>query len=334
MERIIPLILFAVILLNGCSSGGSEQSSSFFAEIHEQNIEEEPHIAYQESDHLFYENYLEPQFMYEDICYTKEDVIPEGSYDFTSFSAACFDVDDASVIYAKNIFEKVYPASTTKLLTALTAIMYGDENAVIEISEDNCGIDIAGAQLCGFKKGDRISFTDLLKCLLIYSGNDAGVALAQSISGTEEEYVKLMNATAAKIGAKDTHFVNSHGLHDPKHYTTAYDIYLIFSECLKYSVLKDIFKTGLTYATIVHADGEEEQLKLEPTNLYYTGKYTAPKGIFVYGGKTGVTISAGNCLVLYSEDEDGHGFVTELFKVDDKNKMYREMNELLKLAIH
>ena len=271
-------------------------------------------------------------FMYEDICFEKEDVNVAGVYDFSSFSAACYDIDNKKVIFSKNVYSKIYPASTTKLLTALIAKRYLDLDDTILIEEDNCGIVTPGAKLCGFKAGDTLTVRDMLYCLLIYSGNDAAVALARKVSGTEAEFVKLMNIEAAAIGAKDTHFTNPHGLHDPQHFSTAYDIYLMFNECLKDDFLKSVFKTKDYYATITGADGNTQKVFMEPTNLYYAGKYAAPPGMTVYGGKTGVTLSAGNCLIIYSENEAGNGFVTEIFKASTKDILYNEMNELLKMC--
>ena len=275
----------------------------------------------------------EIHFQYEDICFEKENVDVPGAYPFTCASAACYSLDDSSVIFSKDVFDKVYPASTTKLLTALIAVRYLDLDAIIKIEEDNCGITTPGAKLCGFKAGDTLTVKDMLYCLLIYSGNDAATALACEVAGNEQQFAKLMNEEAKKIGAIDTHFTNPHGLHDPNHYTTAYDMYLIFNECLKDPFLKQVFKTKDYYASITGASGETKSVYMEPTNLYYLGTYTPPEGIIVYGGKTGVTLSAGNCLILYNEDTEGHGFITEVFKASTKEVLYGEMNELLKLAI-
>ena len=272
-------------------------------------------------------------FMYEDICFEKDNVISEGSYPFTGISAACYDLENKKIIYSKDIFTKVYPASTTKLLTALIAVRYLDLDDRILITEDNCGITTPGAQLCGFKAGDSLTVRDMLYCLLIYSGNDAAEAIALKVSGSDKEFAELMNSEAKAIGAIDTHFTNPHGLQDVNHYTTAYDIYLIFNECLKNEFLKQIFKTKDYYATITNKDGVENSIFMEPTNLYYAGKYTAPEGITVYGGKTGVTAAAGNCLIIYSEDESGNGFITEVFKAESKSVLYSEMNELLKMCL-
>ncbi len=271
-------------------------------------------------------------FLYEDICFEKEDVHIPNEYPFTCTSAACYDITGKKIIFSKDIFQKVYPASTTKLLTALMAVKYLDLDSVITIKEDNCGINTPGAQLCGFKAGDTITVRDMLYCLLIFSGNDAAQAIAEEISGNTKDFMKLMNAEAKKLGAIDTVFTNPHGLHDPNHYTTAYDIYLIFNECLKDPFLKQVFKTTDYYADITDVSGNVKSVYMEPTNLYYQGKYTPPEGMTVYGGKTGVTLSAGNCLVIYSEDSEGNGFITEIFKAETKEVLYNEMNELLKIC--
>ncbi len=272
-------------------------------------------------------------FLYEDICFEKDgDIGADIDYPFTSVSAGCYSIDDKKVIYSRNVYKKIYPASTTKLLTALLAVKYLDLDDTILIREDNCGITVPGAKLCGFKAGDTLSVRDMLYCMLIFSGNDAASAIAQKVSGTEKEFSELMNSEAAKIGAKDTHFTNPHGLHELNHYTTAYDIYLIFNECRKNEFLKERGKTTEYYATITNAAGEVNSIYMEPTNLYFTGKFTAPEGMTVYGGKTGITSAAGGCLIIYSENSEGKGFITEVFKAFDKDAIYKEMNELLKLC--
>ena len=277
--------------------------------------------------------YNEIKFLYEDICFEENaDIGADIDYPFTCVSAGCYSLDDKRVIYSRNVYKKIYPASTTKLLTALIAVKYLDPDDTILITEDNCGITTPGAKLCGFKAGDKLTVRDMLYCMLIFSGNDAASAIAQKISGSEQEFSKLLNSEAAKIGAKDTHFTNPHGLHDLNHYSTAYDIYLIFNECLKNPFLKQIFKTTDYYATITNAVGETSSIYMEPTNLYYAGKFTAPEGITVYGGKTGITSAAGGCLIIYSENSEGKGFITEVFKAADKDAIYQEMNELLKLC--
>ncbi|MDD5936923.1 MAG: D-alanyl-D-alanine carboxypeptidase, partial [Clostridiales bacterium] len=226
-------------------------------------------------------------------------------------AAAAFLINDKTqeVIYANNVYERIYPASTTKLLTALVALKYGNLNDIVTVAENDAGITVYGAKLCHFKKGDQATMETFLNCLLVYSGNDAAIAIADHMYGSEEAFVKKMNEEAAFIGATNTHFTNSHGLHNPNHYTTAYDMYLIFKECLKYDEFKKMIHQASYDASIVGADGTTRVEKFENTNMFLLGTRETPEGVTVFGGKTGSTGDAGDCLVLYSEFEDGTGYI-------------------------
>jgi len=330
LARALSLIICVVFLLTACSSGGSQSASSFFAEVYDtvsQENDEAKKASQKEDSNLI-------PFMYEDICYSPEDVSNNNlDENIPCKSAIAFNINTSEILYSKNMHKKIYPASTTKLMTALITIRYASMKDVVIIDEDNCGITLSGAQLSGFKKGDRITIEDLLYCLLVYSANDAALALARHIGGTERGFVKMMNKEAAEIGCINTSFVNPHGLHDPNHYTTAYDMYLIFNECLKYESLKAIFKTVGYTVNIISADSTIKSLYVEPTNLYFKGNYTAPKGLYVCGGKTGDTVAAGKCLMLYSEDYDGQGFITEIFGVESKDVLYNSMNLLFNFIL-
>lgn len=317
------------MVLTGCS-GGSQVTSSFFGADYQNEFFDD--ISYVpvagdicDSDTI--------RFRYEDICFSEYDV-PLGDLHFMSYAAVCFDIENTTIIFSQNMFEKVYPASTTKLLTALTALIYGDMDEIYTVTEDRCGVNNYGASVCGLMKGDQISMDELMYCLLFHSGNDAAVAIARCVSGTEADFVELMNKVAAELGCIDTHFANSHGLQHVNHYTTAYDMYLIFNECLKYQYLQDIFKTEEHTAQLLDADGNPKQIVLDVTNQYNSGYIGAPEGITVIGGKTGSTPSAGKCLVLYSvRDYDGHGFITLIFKSETSELLYKEMNDLLKMCL-
>ena len=127
------------------------------------------------------------------------------------------------------------PASITKILTALVALeTVQDLDQEVTLTDD-VNVDVADAQVCGFKPGDKMTLKTLLYCMLIYSGNDAANAVASAVSGGDiPAFCDKMNAEAQRLGATQTHFVTPNGLDDPDHYTTAYDLYLIFKECLKY----------------------------------------------------------------------------------------------------
>lgn len=246
---------------------------------------------------------------------------------------AAFMINDTTqeVLYANNVYERIYPASTTKLMTALLALKYADLSEQTIVSEDNAGITVYGAKLCGLKKGDTMTLETLLNCLLVYSGNDAGVAIAEHMYGSEEAFVDKMNEEAAAIGATNTHFMNSHGLHDTNHYTTAYDMYLIFKECLEYDIFKTMIHQKEYTATITAADGTQKNAKYETTNMFLLGTREAPEGVTVFGGKTGSTSDAGDCLVLYSQSNDGQGYICSVFKAAGKTSLYDQLSVLLQM---
>ncbi len=338
MARIISLILVFAVFLTGCSVGGSEYTSSFFAtkyqekkaaEIAAADPSETPESTMSSQKITDADEPDDISFMYESICYSTDDTGVESLDDEAPYtSALAFNINRTEILYSKQMHEKIFPASTTKLMTALIAIKHSDMDDIVTIDEDNCGIKVQGAQLCGFNEGDTLTMRDLLYCLLVYSGNDAAIAIARHIGETEHNFVKMMNAEAKDLGCINTSFVNPHGLHDGNHYTTAYDMYLIFNECLRYEALKEIFKSAGYTVTIKSPLGAEKSLYMEPTNLYFLEKYTAPYGITVYGGKTGDTIAAGKCLMLYSEDFDGQGFITEIFGTSTKEELYTSMNRI------
>ncbi|MFC2471548.1 MAG: D-alanyl-D-alanine carboxypeptidase family protein, partial [Lachnoanaerobaculum gingivalis] len=139
---------------------------------------------------------------------------------------------DGSLLASKDATKQMYPASTTKVMTALLALKYGNLSDEVTVTDDSV-ITEAGASLAGIKPGDKLTLDQLLYGLMLPSGNDAANAIAVHIGGSVDNFVKMMNDEAKRIGAVDTNFVNPSGLSDSNHYTTAYDLYLIFNEAMK-----------------------------------------------------------------------------------------------------
>ncbi len=266
----------------------------------------------------------------EDLCVTASDVT-EG----TSLSLeeeACgglFDLNGCRVIYAKNIHEKLYPASLTKVMTALVALKYGDPSDIITVSAVSAGITESGATLCGLKAGDSLTLEQALNALLIYSANDAGLAIAEHIGGSVEGFAEMMNTEAAKLGATRSHFVNPHGLHDENHYVTAYDMYLIFNEAMKYNLFREIIHKDAYMATYMDRNGQAKTLDFKTTNQYLQGAYQAPENITVIGGKTGTTSAARSCLILLAEDASGNPYISVILHASERSILYEKMTELL-----
>lgn len=263
-----------------------------------------------------------------DICVVSDNVL-SGDVDASlSESAALFDVDSHEVLYANNATEKLYPASLTKVLTALIALEKGNLDDVITVSK-NSEIKESGAQLCGFKEGDKITLEQALHGLLMYSGNDAAVAIAEYVSGSVEDFATLMNEKAASLGATNSHFVNPHGLSDEQHYTTAYDLYLIFKEAVKYDKFVEIINTDSWTTTYTLSDGSSKDITFKTTNAFLKGDATAPDGVTVIGGKTGTTAAAGSCLILYSQNAASKPYISVVLKAGNHSVLYTQMTDIL-----
>lgn len=251
-----------------------------------------------------------------------------GANSALALACGAFNDTTLSTLYSQKADDKIYPASTTKILTAYVALKYGDLNEVYTVSENACN-QAADSSVAGLHPGDRITLRDLLKAMLVVSGNDAAIAIAEGVSGSTEAFAKLMNEEAARLGATHSHFVNPNGLHDDDHYTTVYDMYLIFHGAIQDPFFVKIIKAKKCHVTYADVSGAVVKKDYVPTNLYKTGDVKAPKGVTVIGGKTGTTGKAGYCLVLLSENESGENLITIVYKANDKYSLYVMMNRLL-----
>lgn len=268
-------------------------------------------------------------FFAKDLVIIKEEENQGEDEKLTSGSSLLVNITDKKFIYADNVYDRLYPASLTKLMTALVVLQYGELTDTVTVSYNASHITEIGAKLCGFEEGDTISMDALLKSLLVYSGNDAAVAIADHIGGNEDDFVALMNEGAKKIGAVHTNFVNSNGLHDTDQYTTAYDMYLIFNELMKYDTFCSIISTNSYTAKYKDSKGNDKEKTFEATNAYLQGEAVAPEGIQVIGGKTGTTSKAGNCLVLLSKDGSDKSYISVIMKAPDRASLYSQMTYML-----
>ena len=216
---------------------------------------------------------------------------------------ACIVMDAATgqILYEKNAYQKMYPASITKIMTALLAIENGDMNDTIVMSETAVwGIE-RGSTHIALDVGEEINFEDALYAVLVVSANEAAWAVAEHIAGTLENFCDMMNQKAEELGCVSTHFVNANGLHDDDHYTCAYDMALITREALKYDKFREI--TATTYYMIPPTNMNEEQ-----RDLWQDNKLIKEASDFYYeyceGGKTGFTDEARGTLVAWAKKGD------------------------------
>ena len=248
--------------------------------------------------------------------------------DTTSEAAGLFDITDGQVMYSKNAFERLYPASITKVMTALIAIKYGDLTDTVTVTEDAV-ITEAGATLAGIHPGDQLTMEQLLYGLMLPSGNDAGAAIAVHMAGSIDAFAELMNREAQKLGATGTHFMNPHGLTNADHYTTAYDLYLIFNEALKQPEFRKV--TGTTSYTADYTDGSGNPVSTtwEGGNWYMVGQRQTPDGLTVFSGKTGTTSAAGFCLIMASRDQKEKEDISVVLKAPSRPGLYDNMTNII-----
>ena len=265
-----------------------------------------------------------------DLCIANENY-NEDAVDMSEAEAAgLFSLGDKQTLYAKNIHEQLYPASITKVMTALVALKNGNREDVLTASA-NVTITEPGATLSGLKPGDKMTLDQALRILLIQSANDVAIMIAEQYGGTAEHFCEMMNEEAVSIGATNCNFTNPHGLTEENHYVTAYDLYLIFNEACKYELFKEIIGMS-SYATVYYdANGGEVSFDKPSTNWYFNGEAAAPAGITVLGGKTGTTSAARNCLVLLSSDTSGKSYISVILKSQERAVMYTEMTDLLSI---
>lgn len=266
-----------------------------------------------------------------DICVIGFDdtVADDSIHDYVAEAAGVFLTESTEVTYAQKIHEKLYPASTTKILTALVALKYGNLDEYITVSSEALeGLD-PSSSVAGIQVGDTLSLEQLLYGLMLSSGNDAAIVIAEMIAGGEAEFAELMNKEALAVGATDSHFVNAHGLPDKDHYTSVYDLYLIFNAAIQNEKFVEIINDSSYTARYTNKAGETVEKTWNNTNKYLTGEVDEPDGVTVIGGKTGTTGAAGYCLVLLSENESDEPVISIVLKADGRSNLYLLMGEIL-----
>lgn len=260
-----------------------------------------------------------------DLCVTNEEVEFESFYTNDDFPGALlFNLKEQEILYAEHVHERLYPASTTKLMTTYLALKYGKLSDMVTVSKK--AVDVpSDSSKAYLEVGDQLTLEDLLYSLMLPSGNDSAIAVAEHISGTTEEFVQLMNEEVQKIGATNTHFMNPHGYHDDEHYTTAYDLYLILNECIKYDEFVELISATKRAAVITEADGTQRNVTWSQSNKFVNGSRDIPKGVTIIGGKTGTTYEAGYCLVLYGKDSAGTPYISVIMGSTSSRNLYDNM---------
>lgn len=314
------VFFLGLILLLVLNSGCHKYSDNYF-NFQENKTKESYQIDNQLTEADFFSDKLV-------IISDKENI--GGDEELDAKASLLVNVSDQLVLYADHVYDRRYPASLTKLMTALIVLRYAELTDTVTISYNASHISDPAAKVCGFKEGDRITLEALLHSLLIYSGNDAGIAIAEHVSSSEEKFIEIMNEEAKLIGAVHTSYVNPHGLHDEKHYTTAYDIYLIFNELLQYDSFRSIISMNTYTAQYMDQDGNPIEKTFKNTNPFLAQEEeNSLEGLTILGGKTGNTYKAGNCLALLCQDDNRKEYIAVILKSSNQKRLYQQMSHLL-----
>ena len=223
-------------------------------------------------------------------------------------AAILMDADTGVILYAKNIHEKLFPASTTKIMTCLLAMENGNLDDMVSFSYDAVFTVPPDGSNMGMDVGESITLEECLYGIMVGSANEVANAVAEYVSGSISDFVDLMNTRSAELGCTDTHFVNTNGLHDDEHYTSAYDLALISKSFFQNEMLSKISNTERYHF---------EPTATQPDDFYKKNKHSLINGEIPYdgiiGGKTGYTDISRQTLVTCAE-QNGMRLICVVFK--------------------
>lgn len=229
-------------------------------------------------------------------------------------AAILMDANTGVILYSKNIHERLYPASTTKIMTVLLAMENGNLDDMVEFSHDAVFSVPRDGSNMGMDVGESITLEECLYGIMVASANEAANAAGEYVSGSIEDFVALMNKRAQEMGCKDTHFVNPNGLHDPQHYTSAYDLAIISSYFFRNEILCKISNTARYHF---------EPTPTQPDDFYENNKHKLINGEIPYdgilGGKTGYTDDSRQTLVTCAE-QNGMRLICVVFKEESPDQ--------------
>ncbi|WP_409228242.1 D-alanyl-D-alanine carboxypeptidase family protein [Gudongella sp. SC589] len=269
------------------------------------------------------------------LCIVLITVSSSGAYaqalDIDGEAAILIDYDTGEILFQKNSHLKLYPASTTKMMTAILAVENSSLNELVMVDQEI--VSLTKGSHIALEPGEVLTMEQMLHALLLPSANDAALAIAKHVGGSIENFVSMMNQKANELGALDTNFVNPNGLHDDRHVSSAYDLALIGRYAMNSETIRSIVDT-VTYE-IPPTNIKTETRYFKITNkLLFSSELIDKDGELVparyepaSGVKTGYTSQAMNCLVSYAEKNDQR-LIAAVLKADG-NMVYSDSQKLL-----
>lgn len=263
-----------------------------------------------------------------DVCVPDDDTQYEDE-DVSAGAALLFSLDRPDAVYAKNVYQKMNPASITTLFTAYVVLQNKKLSDTVTVTED----EIAGlwhTSTIGLEAGDQVTVEQLLHGMLLCSGVDAANVLAVETAGSKDAFVKMMNDAAGECGCVDTQFQNPNGLTETGHYTTVYDIYLILHKLAEDEQFMKIISTGTYHAVYQNAEGEQQEKTYTSTVRYVEDGISQLGSVNIIGGKTGTTSSAGHCLALICSSDSGEKYLAVVLKAKSRDSLYEQIEHIVK----
>lgn len=232
--------------------------------------------------------------------------------DISSPAALLMDLSSGKVLYEKNMNEKRYPASLTKVMTAIVVLENRDLSDIATVSYDSVMSLSSGYVTANLQIGEELTVEQLLYVLMVGSSNDAAIVLAEHVSGSIESFAELMNQKAKEIGCTSTNFVNPNGVHDENHYSTAYDLAIIARYAMQNETFRTLVSTTSYKLPITNKYDREDRVFTTTNSLLLVNNNSRSDNYYykyATGIKTGFTTPAGNCLIA-SADKSGLELIT------------------------
>lgn len=246
-------------------------------------------------------------------------------------SALIVETNSGKIIYEKDINEQNYPASTTKILTAILAIENCDLDDVVTVSQNAISSIPTEYVIAPLYVDEQIKVKDLLYALMLKSSNDAAYVLAEHVGGSIDGFSEMMNNKAQEIGCKNSHFVNPNGIDNPDHYTTAYDMYLIANYAMKNEKFVEIVSTYEYTLPATNKYPSNDRIMKNTNNFVNPNSEYYNKN--VKGIKTGTTTKAGNCLIAESANNNLE-FITVVLGAETSNGKFSETKKMIEYAFN
>lgn len=258
---------------------------------------------------------------------------PQGPQIYSE-SGIVMDTDSGAILYAKNIDDQHYPASITKVMTALVVFRMIENGECqltdkVEVKQEDISFLEYGDAHIGMKVGEKISLEDALYGMLLASANEVSHAIASSMTGGYDQFMQVMNRTAEEIGCTNSHFVNTYGLHDEEHYTSARDMALISSAVFQYDKFREITNT---YQHVIGKTNLVKEKRYVQQNHKMIRDWDSRYYKYCVGGKTGYTDQALTTLVTYATKGDKNLVAVTMRTHGGGNNAYQDTRKILNYA--